>query len=343
MKTVPVSAERKYQVEIGVDWKISLQDWIEGREKAVVICSEKFNVDTGLPTIQISDGEFGKNIQSISKIWHQLGNLGVSRGDLIIAIGGGTVTDVAGFAAATWMRGIDWIAIPTTLAGMVDASVGGKTGINSEHGKNLIGSFYSPSAVLIDLDWLSTLSSRDFAAGLAEVVKTGFIQDAKIISLLRNQTLQDVIKNRELQLELIHRSVSVKAEVVSSDFKESFLREILNYGHTLGHAIEKESGYQLRHGEAVAIGMCFAAELSKEVNNLDPAVVSEHYQILGNLHLPISYSLDAWPTINNLLLSDKKNRTGKLRFVGLESIGKCNRIENPSSELLASVYERISR
>lgn len=343
MKTVPVSAESKYQIEIGVDWKISLQDWIEGRDKVVVICSEKFKIDTGLPTIFISDGEFGKNFESVSKIWQQFGEMGLSRGDLIIAIGGGAVTDVAGFAAATWMRGIDWIAIPTTLAGMVDASVGGKTGINSEHGKNLIGSFHSPRAVLIDLSWLKTLSDRDFAAGLAEVVKTGFIQDAQIISLLNDRTLQDVIKNQDLQLDLIHCSVSVKAEVVSGDFKESFLREILNYGHTIGHAIEKESGYQLRHGEAVAIGMCFAAELSKEVNNLDQSIVSKHYQILGNLQLPTSYTLSAWPTIENLLLSDKKNRTGQLRFVGLQDIGDCNRIENPSSQLLASVYERICR
>ena len=343
MKTVPVSAERKYQVEIGVDWKVSLQDWIEGRQKVAVICSDKFQIDTGLPTILISDGESGKSLESISRIWQQLGELGISRGDLIVAIGGGAVTDVAGFASATWMRGIDWIAIPTTLAGMVDASVGGKTGLNAEHGKNLIGSFHSPSAVLIDLDWLNTLSDRDFAAGLSEVVKSGFIQDAQILSLLKDKTLRDVIQNKNLQLDLIHRSVLVKAEVVSNDFKESFLREILNYGHTLGHAIERESSYQLRHGEAVAIGMCFAAELSKETNNLDQSIVSEHYEILKSLQLPTSYSLSAWPAIENLLQSDKKNRIGQLRFVGLQELGKCNRIENPSSELLASVYERICR
>ena len=342
MKTVPVSAERTYQVEIGVDWKIALNDWIEGRNKVAVIASEKLELKIDLPIIRIPDGESGKSSEVIVNIWQKLGELGLNRNDLIIGIGGGTVTDLAGFAAATWLRGIDWVAIPTTVAGMVDAAIGGKTGINSSHGKNLIGSFHSPAAVLIDLDWIETLSERDVAAGMAEVVKCGFIADPKILNLLAHKSLKDVCNDRELQMELIHRAVSVKANVVGQDFKESFLREILNYGHTLGHAIEKHSNYQLRHGEAVSIGMCFAAELAKIKVNLSEQIVEQHYAVLKALKLPTKYQASAWPELLAAMSLDKKTKSGTLRFVAIDDVGKCVRIESPTSDELASAYERIS-
>jgi len=342
MKTVPVSAERTYQVEIGVDWKIALNDWIEGRNKVAVIASEKLELKIDLPIIRIPDGESGKSPDVIVNIWQKLGELGLNRNDLIIGIGGGTVTDLAGFAAATWLRGIDWVAIPTTVAGMVDAAIGGKTGINSSHGKNLIGSFHSPAAVLIDLDWIETLSERDVAAGMAEVVKCGFIADPKILDLLAHKSLKDVCNDRELQMELIHRAVSVKANVVGQDFKESFLREILNYGHTLGHAIEKHSNYQLRHGEAVSIGMCFAAELAKIKVNLSEQIVEQHYAVLKALKLPTKYQASAWPELLAAMSLDKKTKSGTLRFVAIDDVGNCVRIESPTSDELASAYERIA-
>lgn len=342
MRTVPVTAERSYQVEIGVDWKVALTDWIEGRSKTVVICSESQNIDVDLPTIKIPDGEAGKSPLVINMIWEELGKLQINRQDLIVGIGGGTVTDVAGFAAASWLRGIDWIAIPTTVAGMVDAAVGGKTGINSPAGKNLIGAFHSPSAVLIDLAWIDTLPERDIAAGMAEVVKCGFISDGHILEILERKSLKDICNDKELQLEMIHRAVSVKAEIVSADFKESFLREILNYGHTLAHAIEKDSNYQLRHGEAVAIGMCFVAELASGKGLLNQDVVDQHYQILKALKLPTSYRAAAWPELLKTMAIDKKVKDGALRFVAIESIGKCTRIESPTSDELLSAYERIS-
>ena len=342
MKTVPVSAERTYQVEIGVDWKIALNDWIEGRNKVAVIASEKMELQIDLPILRIPDGESGKSPEVIVNIWQKLGELGLNRNDLIIGIGGGTVTDLAGFAAATWLRGIDWVAIPTTVAGMVDAAIGGKTGINSSHGKNLIGAFHSPAAVLIDLDWIETLSERDIAAGMAEVVKCGFIADPKILDLLAHKSLKDVCNDRELQMELIHRAVSVKANVVGQDFKESFLREILNYGHTLGHAIEKHSNYQLRHGEAVSIGMCFAAELAKIKVNLSEQIVEQHYAVLKALKLPTKYQASAWPELLAAMSLDKKTKSGTLRFVAIDDVGKCVRIESPTSDELASAYERIA-
>ncbi len=343
MRIVPVNAERAYQVEIGIDWRIALTDWVEGRNKVVVITSEKFPIKSEFPTIEVPDGEVGKSPEAIARVWAQLGELGLNRNDLIVGIGGGTVTDLAGFAAATWLRGIDWVAIPTTVAGMVDAAVGGKTGINAEHGKNLIGAFHSPSAVLIDLDWIKTLSERDVAAGMAEVVKCGFIADPEILNLLTNKSLKDVSHDAELQLELIHRAVSVKASVVGEDFKESFLREILNYGHTLGHAIEKHSKYQVRHGEAVAIGMCYVAELAGAKLGLNQEVIAKHYAILQSLKLPVKYQKAAWPELLETMGLDKKAKSGTLRFVAIEAIGKCTRIEAPTSDELLSAYERISQ
>ena len=343
MKTVPVIAERTYQVEIGVDWKVALADWIEGREKVIVICSENFPVKLDLPIIKIPDGENGKRDLVLLDIWRQLGELGVNRGDLLIGIGGGAVTDITGFAAATWMRGIDWIAVPTTIAGMVDASVGGKTGINSTEGKNLIGSFHSPNSVLIDLEFIKTLSERDVAAGMAEVIKCGFISDPEILNLLNNKSLKDVMHDEKLQLELIHRAVSVKASVVGEDFKESFLREILNYGHTLGHAIEKQEGYSIRHGEAVAIGMCFIAELAAIKLKLSPDLVDLHYKLLQAMKLPTSYRAEAWNDLQRSMAFDKKAKSGKVRFVAISDLAKCTRIEDATSEELKLAYERISQ
>ncbi|MGI9199397.1 MAG: 3-dehydroquinate synthase [Candidatus Nanopelagicaceae bacterium] len=342
MRTIPISAENNYQIEVDVDWRVSLADWTEGRKNVLVICSEHFPVDVDFPIIQIPDGEAGKSISSLQTIWQKCAENGLGRDDVIVAIGGGAITDVAGFAAATWLRGIDWIAIPTTLAGMVDASIGGKTAINSNAGKNLIGSFHSPKAVLMDTSWLKSLTPRDFAAGLAEVIKCGFIQDLHILELLKSKKLVDVIDNDELIVELIFRAANVKAEVVSQDFKESFKREILNYGHTLGHAIEKHSNYQLRHGEAISIGLCFAAELSHLKAGLNYESVSLHYELLEAMNLPTKYLANAWPDLEILMNSDKKNRNGQLRFVGLTAPGNCNRIENPNSMDLSQAYERIA-
>ena len=343
MRTVPVIAEHTYQVEIGVDWQVALADWVEGRNKVLVITSENFPAKTSFPTFEVPDGEAGKSTTVLQNIWQRLGDLSFNRGDLIVAIGGGTVTDLAGFAAATWLRGIDWLAIPTTVASMVDAAIGGKTGINATQGKNLIGAFHSPVGVLIDLKFIETLTGRDIAAGMAEVVKCGFISDPEILVSMKGKSLKDVVNDPGLQLELIHRAVSVKAAIVGEDFKESYLREILNYGHTLGHAIEKHSGYSLRHGEAVAIGMCFVAELAKSELNLSDQVVELHYLLLKALKLPTAYQKSAWPELVEIMSLDKKVKSGKLRFVAIDAIASCKRIEAPSSEALKSAYERISR
>lgn len=261
--TIHVHAEHEYEVVIGCDWQTTLNQSLDSYTRVALVYSSAmrdqikgFKPDnTEIHYFEVSDGEGAKTSQSLQSLWNWLGAAGFTRSDAVVGIGGGTITDLAGFAAASWLRGIDWIAIPTTVAGMVDAAIGGKTGINSDYGKNLIGAFHSPRKVLIDTRWLATLGDRDFAAGLAEVVKCGFIVDAQILDLLSGKNLADIRADSALVQDLITRSVAVKAHVVGSDFKESFGREVLNYGHTLGHAIEIHSKYSLRHGEAVAIGL----------------------------------------------------------------------------------------
>ena len=290
----------------------------------------------------LPDGELAKDYEHLCELWNWLGAHGFTRSDLIVAVGGGAITDVAGFAAASWLRGIDWIGVPTTVAGMVDASIGGKVGINSAFGKNLIGAFHSPISVLIDLSWLDTLSDRDFSAGMAEVIKCGLIVDSAIVSLLENQSLEQLRGDLTRVKALILASVEIKARVVSDDFKESFAREILNYGHTLGHAIEIHSSYSMRHGEAVSIGLVFAAELAAITNQLSTDIVDLHRKLLTGLNLPTTYPKKAWSELLPLLALDKKSRGNSRRFVALTDIGNVVRIENPTEHELTSAYERIS-
>ncbi len=350
MNVISVSADREYEVVIDIDWQKALEPYLVNRGQVAVIVSEAMRDRIiGLPETEaqihiftVPDSEAGKSFETYQKVLDWLGAAGFTRNDLIVAVGGGAVTDLSGFVASSWLRGIDWVAVPTTLAAMVDAAVGGKTGINSEYGKNLIGSFYSPISVLVDLSWLETLSDRDFAAGLAEVLKSGFIVDGQIVELLKGKELAEIRADATLTLELISRTVAVKAKVVSGDFKESFDREILNYGHTLGHAIELHSRYALRHGECVSIGLVFAANLAKQIGILSDEVTSLHQEILGNLGLPVTYESRHWSELRANMAIDKKSRSGTLRFVAISEIGKTLRIEGPSESDLLAAYERLS-
>ena len=349
MKSISVTADRDYEVLIDTDWQKAVEPYLTNRGQVAVIVSEAMRdriinlpvTDAQIHIFTVPDSEAGKSFASYQKVLDWLGAAGFTRNDLIVAVGGGAVTDLSGFVASSWLRGIDWVAVPTTLAAMVDAAVGGKTGINSEYGKNLIGSFYSPISVLVDLSWLSTLSDRDFAAGLAEVIKCGFIVDTEIVELLKDRNLLDVRSDRALTLELITRSIAVKAKVVSGDFKESFDREILNYGHTLGHAIELHSKYALRHGECVSIGLVFAANLANESGILADQATDLHKKILSNLGLPTSYESRHWPELRANMAIDKKSRSGTLRFVAISELGKTLRIEAPSESDLLAAYERL--
>ncbi len=297
---------------------------------------------------EVPDAEEGKTAEVAAFCWQVLGRSDFTRSDVVIGLGGGAVTDLAGFVAATWLRGVAVVQIPTTVLAMVDAAVGGKTGINTTEGKNLVGSFHEPVAVWCDTDFLRTLPTNDRVAGLAEVVKGGFIKDTTILDIVESQTsvlTAETLDDTAMLVleELIARKIQVKADVVAADLKEASLREILNYGHTFGHAIEYTERYQWRHGAAVSVGMVFAAELARLAGKLDDADVDRHREILTGLGLPVTYQGNRWDALLTAMRRDKKTRGDMLRFVVLQGVGNPVRLEGPDPALLAGAYDAISR
>lgn len=285
--------------------------------------------------VRVPDAEAGKDLDVLAGLWETLGSNGFSRQDIVIGLGGGAVTDLAGFAAATWMRGINVVQVPTTLLAMVDAAVGGKTGINTAAGKNLVGAFHEPDSVFIDLGRIDTLPREEVVSGSAELIKTGFIADPRILELYRDGA-------QKHWAELVERSVAVKANVVGQDLKESGLREILNYGHTLGHAIERRERYTWRHGNAVAVGMMFVAHLAKNRGLIDAPLVDLHQEILTGAGLPTRYEAGAFDELHDAMLLDKKNRDGRIRFVVLDGLGSCTRLEDATVDEMRAAYEEVS-
>jgi 3-dehydroquinate synthase len=352
--TVEVRVGVPYPVIIGTGLLGELGRVLEGRHKVAIlhqpVLSETADAirnhlaDKGIDAhrIEIPDAEAGKELPVVGFIWEVLGRIGVGRKDAIVSLGGGAATDVAGFAAATWLRGVDIVHVPTTLLGMVDAAVGGKTGINTDAGKNLVGAFHQPAAVLIDLATLETLPRNEIVAGMAEIVKAGFIADPVILDLIEADPEAALNPEGAVLPELIRRAVAVKAEVVAADEKESQLREILNYGHTLAHAIERRERYQWRHGAAVSVGLAFAAELGRLAGRLDDDTADRHRSILTSLGLPVTYDPDALPQLLEYMVGDKKTRAGVLRFVVLDGLAKPGRLEGPDPSLLAAAYSEIA-
>ena len=352
MIKIRVASDIDYEVTVGGDWRLFVNNIFHTYTKVLIIAPHHIADSADLTSLQIPglrvlfispDGEGQKNIDTVGTVWDLLGRYEFGRNDAIVGIGGGATTDLAGFVAATWLRGIHWYAVPTTLAGMVDASVGGKTGINTSFGKNLVGAFYSPQAVCADSTWLRSLSDRDFSAGLAEVIKTGFIRDLNILDLL--EECEDIQAARESVEKLVAMSISVKADVVSNDFKEGKLREILNFGHTFGHAVEKSSNFSLRHGEAVSLGLYYEALLSESLLGLASEVTTRLRELLEKFALPIYVREGeyAWSQILALMASDKKSRDGRIRFVGLTAAGQPGWIEEADSDLLQQIYEKIMK
>ncbi|MFF9272337.1 3-dehydroquinate synthase [Streptomyces rochei] len=291
--------------------------------------------------IQVPNAEEAKTAEVAAYCWKALGQSGFTRTDVIVGVGGGASTDLAGFVAATWLRGVRWIAVPTTVLAMVDAAVGGKTGINTAEGKNLVGSFHPPAGVLCDLAALDSLPVNDYVSGLAEVIKAGFIADPVILDLIESDPQAARTPAGPHTAELIVRSIKVKAEVVSSDLKEAGLREILNYGHTLGHAIEKNERYKWRHGAAVSVGMHFAAELGRLAGRLDDATADRHRTILEAVGLPLHYRYDQWPKLLENMKVDKKSRGDLLRFIVLDGLAKPTVLEGPDPAVLLAAYGEV--
>lgn len=291
----------------------------------------------------VPDAEAGKTAATLAGCWQALGLAGFTRSDAVVGLGGGAVTDLAGFVAATWLRGVRVVQMPTTVLAMVDAAVGGKTGINTDEGKNLVGAFHPPAGVLCDLDVLATLPADELVPGLAEVVKTGFIADPRILELVETDADGARSWNSPTLRELVERSIAVKADVVTKDLKESWLREILNYGHTFAHAIEQVERYTWRHGAAVSVGMIFAAELGRLAGRTPEDLVQRHRDVLAALGLPLTYPSGRWDELLTAMRRDKKTRGDLLRFVVLDGLARPERLEGPDPALLVEAYARVGR
>jgi 3-dehydroquinate synthase len=344
--SIPVPGDRPYDVLVGRDLAGALPPLIDGAAQTAVLfaaplkgAAERIAERVPRPLlIEVPDAEAGKSVEVAARCWDRLGAANFTRTDVVVGVGGGAVTDLAGFVAAAWLRGVRWVPVSTSLLGMVDAAVGGKTGVNVTAGKNLVGAFHPPAGVLCDLDLLDTLPPDDLTAGLAEVVKCGFISDPAILALIEADPAAASDPHSTTLRELVERAIRVKAHVVGNDLRESGLREILNYGHTLGHAIEKHEAYGWKHGHAVAVGLVYAAELSRLSGRLDDDTAARHRRSLELLGLPTGYRADAWPDLLSAMRVDKKARAATLRFVVLDGLGKPGILHGPDDDLLRQAY-----
>lgn len=351
---IPVGGDDPYDVIIGRDiLAATVAEQLGSRVSKVLIVhpptlgakadrlrealSDRFDVVLA----EVPDAEEAKRVEVAAFCWQIMGQTDFTRTDAVVGLGGGATTDLAGFVAATWLRGVRLIQCPTSVNGIVDAAVGGKTGINTNEGKNLVGAFYAPAAVVVDLDLLDTLPRNEILAGFAEIVKCGFIAEPEILEIIERDV--DVVTDPHSDefRRVVELSVALKARVVGQDFRESGLREILNYGHTLGHAIEHAERYRWRHGAAVSVGMVFAAELARIAGSLPDAVVDRHRAILTSLTLPIDYPLGRWQTLLATMQRDKKARAGMMRFIVLEDVGKPAVLAGPDESMLFAAYQEV--
>ncbi len=305
---------------------------------------EKAGFKPSLETLP--SGETTKCQAQLMNLYAKAAAHGLDRKCFMVALGGGVIGDLTGFAAASWLRGIKFVQVPTTLLAMVDSSVGGKTGINIPEGKNLVGAFHQPELVLMDLDTLKTLPPREFAAGMAEVVKTGIIWDADFFQTLEATALRPAgsVRDSKNMVEIISRCCEIKAEVVGLDEREGGLRGILNFGHTLAHAIENVAGYgQFLHGEAVAIGMVYAAHLSVALKGLSVEESARIEKLLATLALPVGAPKLLWEKIRAAMAVDKKTVGGLTKFVLIDRLGHAEFGCEVPEELLKEVWDGISQ
>jgi 3-dehydroquinate synthase len=349
--TIRVAGPAPYDVVVGR----GLQDQLPrllgpGVQRVALVHAPGLTVD--LPNHEVLDlpvpeGEAAKTAAVVADCWEQLGAAGFTRSDAVVTVGGGATTDVGGFVAATWLRGVKVVHVPTSLLGMVDAAVGGKTGIDTEAGKNLVGAFHEPAGVLCDLELLATLPRAELVSGLGEVIKCGFIADPAILALVEKDPTAALDPGSDALAELVERSVRVKAEVVAADLRETGGRdghpgrEVLNYGHTLAHAIEKVSGYSVRHGEAVSIGMVYAAALGRLAGRLDEETAERHATVLRSVGLPTSWSGAPYDELLAVMRLDKKTRGDTLRFLVLDGLARPAVFTGPSEELLRAAYASV--
>jgi len=351
---IPVGGERPYQVVLGDGVLSELPSLVGKDARAVVVVHGSGLGEIAQPALRvlddagyvvhaepIPDGEAAKDIEVAAGLWSRLAARRITRSDVLIGVGGGAVTDLAGFTAACWLRGIRHVLVPTTLLAVADAAIGGKTGINIPAGKNLVGAFHPPAGVLADLTALATLPGAEYRSGLAEVIKAGFIADPVILDLIEADPAGSAAPSGRSERELVERAVRMKAAVVSADLREAGPREVLNYGHTLGHAIERTEHYRLRHGEAVAIGMVYAAAVARLAGRLDAATADRHRRVLAAVGLPVSYPAGAWPRLREAMAVDKKARGARLRLVVLDGLARPAILDDPPEELLEQAYAEV--
>jgi 3-dehydroquinate synthase len=352
---IAVGGEHPYEVVVGTGVLGELPALVGQRASTVVVIHASGLGHIARPVCQaleaagylvyaeeIPDGEAAKDIDVAAGLWSRLAARRASRFDVIVGVGGGAVTDLAGFVAATWLRGVRLVLVPTTLLAVVDAAIGGKTAVNIAAGKNLVGAFHPPAGVLADLSTLATLPPEEYVSGLAEVIKAGFIADPAILDLIESDPAAAARPGGRHERELIERAVRMKAGVVTADLREAGQREMLNYGHTLGHAIERAEGYRMRHGEAVAIGMTYAAAVARLAGRLDDATARRHGDILGAVGLPVRYREGAWQQLREAMSVDKKARAARLRLVVLDGLARPAILDDPADELLARAYAEVS-
>ena len=290
-------------------------------------------------------GEPSKTIATACSLWDDCLQFGLDRTSGIVAVGGGVVGDIAGFVAATVLRGIDFVQVPTTLLADVDSSVGGKTGIDHPLGKNLIGAFHQPKLVWIDPTALGTLDTRNFRAGMAEVIKYGIIRDPELFEFLADQ--RDAVINLDQQAmeHIIAASCRIKADIVAADERESGLRRILNYGHTIGHAIEALDYRRLLHGEAVSLGMVAATDIARSMGILDPELARRQNELLAAYGLPVSHNIDDLncDDVIDVMMHDKKAIGGKPRFILPVEIGRVEIFDDVDEDLIRKAITGLRR
>lgn len=318
------------------------------RERAEVLRAYTVSDQCDVHLIEVPDGEAAKTTEVLAFCWDVLGRSGFTRSDVVVGLGGGSTTDLAGFVAASWLRGVRFVNLPTTVLGMVDAAVGGKTGINTASGKNLVGAFHEPAAVLCDLDLLATLPPAETRSGAAEIVKCGFIADPSILDLIEAVGPAALDPASPLLAELIMKGIAVKAATVERDLFETsgaagagIGREALNYGHTLGHALERVHDYGLRHGEAISVGMVFVAELAHRTGHIDADLLARHRDVLNLMGLPTTTSVPFEPLLDAMRV-DKKTRGTTLRFVILRGLADPEILSGPDEATLRASHAALA-